>query len=88
MYEVNGNFPADDFFRINTTTGQICVNKDLKLDTNAREQYEVCTPHMSKTEQDLPLTAESDVEKLPKQPKEIWHILLRTLKSNLSNWPK
>ena len=46
MYEVNGNFPADDFFRINATTGQICVNKDLKLDTNAREQYEVYTSHV------------------------------------------
>ena len=42
MYMVNGNFPADDFFRINETTGQICVLKDLKLDTRAREQYEVC----------------------------------------------
>ena len=41
MYYADGFYPADNFFDINATTGDISVMQNLMLDTIAREDYEV-----------------------------------------------
>ena len=43
IYETDGETPADYFFNVNRTTGEIYIMRNLKDDIQAREQYTVRT---------------------------------------------
>lgn len=42
MYEIVGDYPAQDFFSVNGTTGQVTIEKDLREDATKTLQYMVC----------------------------------------------
>ncbi|XP_036359005.1 uncharacterized protein LOC115211772 [Octopus sinensis] len=41
QYEIDGIFPSDDFFRINKTTGEIYLKKDVRTDTLNTINYKI-----------------------------------------------
>ena len=57
MYEVAGTYPAQYFFGVNTSTGQVKIIQDLRNDANKQIQYIVSTtfylPNLYQCQQNL-----------------------------------